>query len=75
MEKPTWAEDLKPVGVYYEGLVDEATTAVERLTATAETVTTFGTRRSRQLQLSQADKENISVKDQNDEVSYTRCTG
>ena len=46
---------------------------VERLTA--ETVTTFGIRRSRQLQLSQADKENISVKDQNDEVSYTRCTG
>ena len=57
------------------GLVDDATAVVERLTATAETVTTFGTRRSRQLQLSQADKENISVKDQNDEVSYTRCTG
>ena len=73
MKKPTWAEDLKPVGVYYEGLVDDATAVVERLTA--ETVTTFGTRRSRQLQLSQADKENISVKDQNDEVSYTRCTG
>ena len=73
MEKPTWAEDLKPVGVYCEDLVDDATAVVERLTA--ETVTTFGTRRSQQLQLSQADKENISVKDQNDEVSYTRCTG
>ena len=60
-----------PVGEYYEGLVDDATAVVERLTA--ETVTTFGTRRSQQLQLSQADKENISVKDQNDEVSYTRC--
>ena len=62
-----------PVGVYYEGLVDDATAVVERLTA--ETVTTFGIRQSWQLQLSQADKENISVKDQNDEVSYTRCTG
>ena len=67
MEKPAWAEDLKPVGMYYEGLVDDATAVVERLTA--ETVTTFGTRQSRQLQLSQADKENISVKDQNDGVT------
>ena len=33
MEKPTWAEDLKPVGVYYEGVVDDATAVVERLTA------------------------------------------
>ena len=73
MEKPTWAEDLKPVGVYYEGVVDDATAVVERLTA--ETVITFGTRRSQQLQPPQAGKENISVKDQNDEVSYTRCTG
>ena len=39
MEKSTWAEDLKPVGVYYEGLVDDATAVVERLTA--ETVTTL----------------------------------
>ena len=73
MEKPTWAEDLKPVGVYYEGVVDDATAVVERLTA--ETVTTFGTRRSRQLQPSQASKENIPVKNQDDEVSYTMCTG
>ena len=33
MEKPTWAEDLKPVGVHYEGVVDDATAVVERLTA------------------------------------------
>ena len=57
MKKPTWAEDLRPVGVYYEGVVDDATAVVERLTA--ETVTTFGTRRSRQLQPPQAAKENI----------------
>ena len=67
MEKPTWAEHLKPVGVYYEGLVDDATAAVEKLTA--ETVTTFGTRRSWQLQPPQTGKKNISVKDQNDGVT------
>jgi len=71
MEKPTWAEHLQPVGVYYEGIVDDASAVVERLTA--ETVTTFGTRRSRQLQLmsSEAGKENIPVKNPDDEVSYT----
>ena len=73
MEKPTWAEDLRPVGVYYEGVVDDATAVVERLTA--ETVTACGTRRSQQLQPLQAGKENILVKNQDDEVSYTRCTG
>ena len=73
MDKPTWAEDLKLVGVCYEGVVDNATAVVERLTA--ETVTIFGTRRSRQLQPPQAGKENIPEKNQDDEVSYTRCTG
>ena len=68
MEKPTWAEDLRPVGVYYEGVVDDATAVVERLT-------TFGTRRSRHLQPLQAGEENIPIKNQDDEVSYTRCTG
>jgi len=75
MEKPTWAEYLQPVGVYYEGIVDDASAVVERLTA--ETVTTFGTRRSRQLQSmsSEAGKENIPVKNPDDEVSYTiQCT-
>ena len=57
MEKPTWAEDLKPVGVYYEGVVDNTTAVVERLTP--ETVTTFVTRQSWQLQPPQAGKENI----------------
>ena len=33
MEKPTWAEDLRPVEVYYEGVVDDVTAVVERLTA------------------------------------------
>ena len=76
MEKPSWAEDLQPVGVYYEGVVNDATTVVERLTA--ETVTTFGTRRSWQQQLSEACKENISINNQDNEVSYTqifRSTG
>jgi len=75
MEKPTWAEHLQPVRVYYEGIVDDASAVVERLTA--ETVTTFGTRRSRQLQSmsSEASKENIPVKNLDDEVSYTiQCT-
>ena len=67
------AEDLKPVGVFYEGVVGDATAVVERLTA--ETATSFGTRRSRQLQLSRAGKDNIPIKNQDDEVSYTRCTG
>ena len=76
MEKSSWDEHLQPVGVYYEGVVDDATTVVERLTA--ETVTTFGTRRSRQPQPSEACKENISVNNQDDEVSNTqifRSTG
>ena len=59
--------------MYYEGVVDDATAVVERLTA--ETVTTIGTRRSRQLQPAQAGKETIPIKNQDDEVSYTRCTG
>ena len=73
MEKPSWAEHLQPVGVYYEGVVDDATTVVERLTA--ETVTTFGTRRSRQQQPSEACKENISINNKDNEVSYTQIFG
>ena len=42
MEKLTWAEDLRPIGVYYEGVVDDATAVVERFTA--ETVTTLAQR-------------------------------
>ena len=47
MQKPSWAEPLELGGVYYEGIVDDPSTVVEKLTA--DTVTTFGTRRSRQL--------------------------
>ena len=62
------AEDLKLVGVYYGGVVDDAAAVVEGLAA-------FGTKQSWQLQPSQAGKEIISIKNQDDEVSYTRCTG
>ena len=55
MQKPSWADLLEPKGVYYEGIVDDPNSLVEKLTA--DTVTTFGTRRSRQLQNLQ-DKEN-----------------
>jgi len=49
MEKPTGAEHLQPVGVYYEGIVDDAGAVVEGVTV--ETVTTFGTRQSQQQRL------------------------
>jgi len=49
MEKPTRAEHLQTVGVYYEGIVDDARAVVEGLTV--ETVTTFGTRQSQQQRL------------------------
>ena len=55
MEKPSWADLLEPKGVYYKGIVDDPNSLVEKLTA--DTVTTFGTRRSRQLHSCQ-DKEN-----------------
>ena len=72
MEKPSWAEHLQPIGVYYEGIVDDANAVVERLTT--ETASTFGTRRSRKLQPSQVGKDNTAM-NHRDEVSYTvQCT-
>ena len=73
MEKPKWAEHLQPIGVYYEGILDDASDVVERLII--ETSSTFGTRRSRRQQPSQVGKENITVNHQDDEVSYIiQCT-
>ena len=72
MEKPSWAEHLQPIGVYYEGIVDDANAVVEWLTT--ETASTFGTRRSRQLQPWQVGKEN-TIMNHDDEVSYIiQCT-
>ena len=73
IEKPNRTEHLQPIGVYYEGIVNDANIVVERLTT--ETASTFGTRRSQQQQLSQVGKENITVNNQDDEVSYLiQCT-
>ena len=44
-DKSTWTESLKQVGVYFEGVVDDADTLV--LKHTNVTVTTYGTRTSR----------------------------
>ena len=44
-ERPEWAATLKHVGVYYEGLVDDAESIVEH--CKLESVTTFGVRTSR----------------------------
>ena len=46
MQKPRWAELLEQKGVYYKGIVNDPDSLVEKLTA--DTVTTIGTRRSRQ---------------------------
>jgi len=56
MDKPCWAEDLQPKGVYFEGFVDDATAIVERYKS--ETLTTFGTRTSK---LSHVDPEKETV--------------
>ena len=75
-EKPTSIRSATCWSVkYYEDIVDDASAVVERLTA--ETVTTFGTRRSSNcMQSSEGSKEIIPVKNQDDEVSYAiqyRC--
>ena len=44
-ERAEWAATLKHVGVYYEGLVDDAESIVEH--CKLESVTTFGVRTSR----------------------------
>ena len=56
MDKPCWAEDLQPKGVYFEGFVDDATAIVERYKS--ETLNTFGTRTS---ELSHVDPEKETV--------------
>lgn len=63
MEKPAWAEGLSPKGVYFEGFVDDADSLLEQYKA--ETVTTYGVRRSRgknsktlEQDCSEEDKEN-----------------
>ena len=35
MEKPSWAEGLRPCGTDFEGFVDDATTKVEKCKADA----------------------------------------
>jgi len=51
MEKPTRAEHLQAVGVYYGGIVGDAGAVVEGLTVETVRVTTFGTRQSQQQRL------------------------
>ena len=58
MEKPSWAEGLRPCGTYFEGFVDDATTIVEK--CKADTLTTFGTRTSR---MAQGDSSKSSYKE------------
>ena len=45
----TWTESLKQVGTYFEGIVDDADTLL--LEHTNATVTTYGTRTSRKIQV------------------------
>ena len=64
---------MQLIGVYYEGILDDASAVV--VTPTIETSSTFGTRPSRQQQPSKVGKENITVNCQDDEVSYIiQCT-
>ena len=63
MAKPVWVEELSPKGVYFEGFVDNADPLLERYKA--ETVTTYGVKRSRgknsktlKQDCSEEDKEN-----------------
>ena len=60
MQKPGWAELLEQKGVYYEGIVNDPDRLVEKLTA--DTVTTFGTRRSRQIQSPQGKENQTEVR-------------
>lgn len=60
MEKPTWAVDLDVKGLYYEGIVDDSSSLLDRYKAS--TLTTYGTRRSRKTQpttTSNKDQENV----------------
>ena len=45
--KPAWARDLEPRGRYYEGFVEDLDSLLTKFKA--ETVTTFGVRKSRYL--------------------------
>ena len=67
MEKPSLVEHLQPIGVYYEGIVDDANAVAKGLTT--ETTSTFRTRRSRELPLSHVGNEN-TVMSHDDEISY-----
>lgn len=65
MAKPAWAAKLSPRGVYFEGFVEDADCLLEQYKA--ETVTTYGVRRSRgknskilEQDCSKEEKENAS---------------
>ena len=65
MAKPAWAEGLSSKGVYFEGFVDDADSLLQQYKA--ETVTTYGVRRSKgknsktlEQDCSEEDKENAS---------------
>ena len=68
MDKPAWAKDLEPRGTYYEGFVEDLDSLLTRFKA--ETVTTYGTRRSRyiidgssdQIREPAGDQENTQVR-------------
>ena len=45
MSEPTWARDLKKVGLYYEGFVEDIDSLRQK--HQAATVSTYGIRRSR----------------------------
>ena len=68
------AEHLQPIGVYYEGVVDDTKAVVDGCSGKAETASTFDTRRSWQLPPSQVGNEN-TVMSHDDEMSYIiQCT-
>lgn len=64
--KPSWNENLNPRGTYYEGFVEDLDTLLTRFKA--ETVTTYGIRKSRyvdsngdRIREPEADQENTKV--------------
>lgn len=66
MDKPAWAKDLEPKGTYYVGFVEDLDSLLTRFKA--ETVTTYGIRRSRyidgtsdQIREPAGDQENTKV--------------
>ena len=82
MAKPAlaWTEGLSPRGLYFEGFVDDADALLEQ--HKADTVTTYGTRRSRgksskklQQELatdcSEDDKENASMDSSEEDTENT----